>query len=67
MASHGCRVSCTGLYADVGFHSNDNGKLAKDQDKFEDLQVQYNRYKENYAMNIKFDQNVDTLGTNQRN
>ena len=58
----GCRVSCTGLYADVEFTENDAKKQAEDQATFDSLQDQYNTYRGNYARNLLFDPTQFTLG-----
>ena len=36
--------------------------MVRDQKKLEDLQNRYHSYKRNYAGNIKFDYNIDSLG-----
>ena len=59
--THGCKVACTGLYADVQFTEDDLSKPGKDMDKFKILQEQYHAYKSNYAKNIKFDEGTETL------
>ena len=48
--------SCTGLYADVVHTPTDN------LDPYvRSLMYEYTRYKRNYARNIKFDPNEETL------
>ena len=56
-----CKVSCTGLYADVYRVDigQDNGK---DHLKFLDFQEEYNEYKTVYARNIVFNQDIASLG-----
>ena len=51
--SLGCRVSCTGLYADA-FYIKDptKGKLI---DKLKENMEEYTGYKNNFARNLKFD------------
>ena len=51
----GCRVSCTGLYADVEFTENNAKKQAEDQATFDSLQDKYNTYRDNYARTLQFD------------
>ena len=60
-STFGCKVSCTGLYADVVFAENGNKKLWTDFARFSALEEDYNNYKWNYAKNIKFDQTVENL------
>ena len=57
--THGCRVSCTGIYADVEFAKNMHSKDS--EKKVSLLQERYNDYKNRYARNIKFDSNDHNL------
>ena len=52
--SQDCRVSCTGLYADVQYNQHENKDDWKDHQKYIVLQSDYSAYKRNYARNIVF-------------
>ena len=64
----GCQVSCTGLYADVRFTednvlaTNYQGyQKLEDREKLFSLLEQYQKYKKNYAQNIMFDSDLQSL------
>ena len=60
--THDCKVSCTGLYADM-WYKDDAPTESKKNDfdtkgnkqKIFSLTKSYNDYKSNYARNLKFD------------
>ena len=66
--SFGCRVSCTGLNADVSFSEGNPEDAAKDGAMIEDSKVfsqlinDYNAYKSAFVKNIKFNSTSPTLG-----
>ena len=67
--NHGCRVSCTRLYADVyKNHIRNLSSVPDEAEQGEELQDmfalldQYKEYKRNFARNIKFDSSTNNLG-----
>ena len=65
----GCRVSCTGLYADIS-HDEGNpddaskdGAMVLDSEVFSQLKKDYQTYKSKFVKNLKFNATSPTLGT----
>ena len=58
--SYGCRVSCTGLYADV-LHYNTDTENREDSQKLKWIQAVYRNYKMEYANNIMFDPSLNNI------
>ena len=63
--SSGCMFTCTGLFAHVGYKTDDDMRYGKDWLNYSHLLEQYDRYKRNYARNIKFDTNNEDLSKYQ--
>ena len=52
---HGCTVGCQGVYADIWYKSENNeDKTFLDIENFEELQMEYQKFKQNYAKNLLF-------------
>ena len=65
----GCRVSCTGLYADIS-HGEGNpddaskdGAMVLDSEVFSQLKKDYQAYKSKFVKNLRFNATSPTLGT----
>ena len=72
MNNFGCRVSCTGLFADVS-HMEGNiddvskdGATIMDSEVFSELISDYHVYKSNFVQNIKFNATSPTAGMSDR-
>ena len=72
MNNFGCRVSCTGLFADVS-HMEGNiddvskdGATIMDSEVFSELISDYHVYKSNFVQNIKFNATSPTGGMSDR-
>ena len=66
--SFGCRVSCTGLYADLSYSEGNpqdetkDGAMILDPEVFSKLIRDYKIFKNNFAKNVKFDSTSPDLG-----
>ena len=66
----GCRVSCTGLYADVSFSEGNpedttkDGAMIQDSKVFSQLIQDYKAYKSTFVKNVKFNSTSLNLGIN---
>ena len=64
----GCRVSCTGLYADIWFHERSVEDISKDRAVIKDSRVfsqlinDYIAYKRAFVKNDKFNSTSPSLG-----
>ena len=68
----GCRVSCTGLFADVAFKkgnpndATEDDAVILDSEVFSDLMKDYQIYKRKFVRNLMFNSTSPTLGTCDR-
>ena len=66
----GCRVSCTGLFADVSHIEGNPDEITKDgattldSEVFSQLRKDYQAYKGKFVQNIKFNAKSPNLGKN---
>ena len=62
--SFGCRVSCTGLNADVSISedTSKDGAMIQDSKVFSQLIKEYNAYKSAFVKNLKFNSTSLNLG-----
>ena len=72
MNNFGCRVSCTGLFADVSHMEGNIDDVSKDGATIMDLEVfselisDYQVYKSKFVQNIKFNATSPTAGMSDR-
>ena len=66
----GCRVSCTGLNAEISHLEGnpedvtEDGAMIVDSEVFSQLRKDYEAYKSNFVRNIKFNATSPNLGNN---